>query len=253
MSYMLADFALVERIDILGIPVAKLTPEQARAEVVRLHQDEHPALCVYVNAHSINLAQRDAEYRRSLLDADLVLGDGAGIAIAARAQGDRFPANLNGSDFNPVILEEAAAHGWSVYFLGARPGVAERAAAALKVRIPDLTVVGTNDGYFTDDDAVVQDVQRSGASVVMVAMGNPRQELWLKDHLGGSGARLGVGVGAFFDFSAGEVSRAPEWMNRIGIEWIYRLAQEPKRMWRRYILGNPLFLGRILVARFRHR
>jgi exopolysaccharide biosynthesis WecB/TagA/CpsF family protein len=178
-----------------------------------------------------------------------VLGDGAGIAIAARVQGDRFPANLNGSDFNPVILEEAAARGWPVYFLGARPGVAERAADGLRRRINALDIAGLHDGYFQDNDAVVAAIKASGASVVMVAMGNPRQELWLRDHLDETGARLGVGVGAFFDFSAGQVRRAPAWMNRMGIEWLYRLAQEPARMWRRYIVGNPVFLWRVFVAR----
>ncbi|MEA2476149.1 MAG: hypothetical protein QOC87_348 [Actinomycetota bacterium] len=246
---MLADSAPVECIDVLGVPVARLTLAEAQAAVVRLHDAPGPALCAYVNAHSVNLAHRDEAYRAVLRSADLVLGDGAGIAIAARVQGDRLPANLNGSDFNPVILQEAASRGWPVFLLGARPGVAERAADALRGRIGALDIVGVHDGYFEDDHAIVGGIKASGASVVMVAMGNPRQELWLRDHLAATGVRLGVGVGAFFDFSAGHVRRAPTWMNRMGIEWIYRLTQEPARMWRRYILGNPVFLWRVLVAR----
>lgn len=250
---MLADSAPMESIDVLGIPVAKLTVAGARREIAGLLEAPGPSLCVYVNAHSINLAHADAAYRSVVLGADLVLGDGAGVAIAARIGGDRLPANLNGSDFNPVILEEAAAQGRSVYFLGAKAGVAERAARALCQRIPGLTVAGTHDGYFDDDEAVIAEIKRSEASVLMVALGNPRQELWLHQNLAATGATLGVGVGAFFDFSAGEVSRAPAWMNRAGIEWMYRLAQEPRRLWRRYVVGNPMFLWRVLRRRFARR
>ncbi|MDQ3877683.1 MAG: WecB/TagA/CpsF family glycosyltransferase [Actinomycetota bacterium] len=243
----------METIDVLGIPVAKLTLDQARAQIVGLHDRAEPALCAYVNAHSINLAHSNPEYRQTLLDADLVLADGAGLAIAARVRGDRFPANLNGSDFNPVILEEAARHGWPVFLLGARPGVAERAAGALRARMPGLDICGTHDGYFSDGAAIAREVRSAAPSLVMVAMGNPAQELWLRDYLDESAARVGVGVGAFFDFVAGEVPRAPAWMNRLGVEWVYRLAQEPRRMWRRYILGNPVFLWRVLAARFKRR
>lgn len=243
----------METIDVLGIPVGRLSVDEARAQVVSLHEDPEPSLCVYVNAHSINLAHNDREYRNVLIGADLVLPDGAGVAIAARMQGERFPANLNGSDFNPVILEEAARDGWPTFLLGARQGVAERAAAVLRSRIPGLDICGTHDGYFSDDAAIVQAIRSAGASLLMVAMGNPKQELWLRDHLAATGARLGVGVGAFLDFSAGHVPRAPGWMNRLGIEWLYRLAQEPRRMWRRYIIGNPIFLWRVVTARFKRR
>jgi exopolysaccharide biosynthesis WecB/TagA/CpsF family protein len=183
-----------------------------------------------------------------------VLNDGAGLDIAGRLFGKPFPENLNGSDFNPAILEEAAARGWPVFFLGAKPGVADEAARRLSARIPGLTVVGARDGYFgpEESDEVAREVAATGAGVLMVAMGNPLQETWLSSHLEATGARLGVGVGAFFDFSAGVVPRAPAWMNRLWLEWLYRLLQEPRRMWRRYVLGNPLFLLRVLRARLTH-
>lgn len=235
----------------LGVPVARLTAAAARQEVVRLYERDRPALVAYANAHTLNLASRDSGYRDVLRTADIVLNDGAGLAMAGRIFGRPFPENLNGSDFNPAILEEAAAHGWPVFFLGAKPGVAEEAARRLCMRIPGLVVAGTHDGYFAPSESaeVARSIAETGAGVLMVAMGNPLQETWLNRHLEATGARLGVGVGAFLDFAAGAVPRAPAWMNKLGIEWVYRLAQEPRRMWRRYVLGNPLFLARVLGAR----
>ena len=238
-------------IEVLGLPVTKLTPSEALAQIERIYEHEAPALIAYANAHTLNLCASDPSYRAVLSDAAIVLNDGSGIALAARINGDRFPANLNGSDFNPEILGLAERKGWPVYFLGAKPGVAERAADAMRARYPSLEVVGCRDGYWPPPETpdVVATIKASGATVVMAAMGNPLQEKWLAEHLAATHARLGVGVGAFFDFAAGEVPRAPAWMNRWGIEWVFRLAQEPRRLWRRYVVGNPLFLARVMRAR----
>lgn len=240
-------------IEVLGLPITKLSAEAALAEIERIYQQEAPALVAYANAHTLNLSVADPSYRELLSGAAIVLNDGAGIALAARINGDRFPANLNGSDFNPEILGLAARRGWPVFFLGAKPGVAERAADAMRSRHPSLLIAGCRDGYWAPSETsrVVQTVKDSGATVVMAAMGNPLQEKWLDRHLGAIGARVGIGVGAFFDFAAGEVPRAPAWMNRWGIEWIFRLVQEPKRLWRRYVVGNPLFLARVLKERLK--
>lgn len=242
----------IRSIDLLGVEVASATSAAALAELERLAEHQAPVLVAYVNAHTLNLAAGDPSYEALLKSADLVLNDGIGVSIAARVQGHRFPENLNGSDFNPRILELAAARRWSVFFLGASPGVAEEAARRLKDRIPDLVVAGTKDGFFprTEDSTVAEAIRKSGASVVMVAMGNPLQEMWLRDNLQRSGAKIGVGVGAFFDFSAQNVRRAPAWVNRMGIEWVFRLLQEPRRLWRRYVVGNPVFLFRVLRRRF---
>jgi N-acetylglucosaminyldiphosphoundecaprenol N-acetyl-beta-D-mannosaminyltransferase len=238
-------------IDLLGVPVARLTAAEALHRIESLYEQPTPALVAYVNAHTLNLASRDAGYRAVLNKADIVLNDGSGVAIAARVNGSSFPENLNGSDFNPRIVELAAARGWPVFLLGAGAGVAERAATVLTRRYPGLRIAGTHEGYFPPQQAaeVAEAVRGSGAEVVMVAMGNPLQELWLSRYLDATGARLGIGVGAFFDFTAGVVPRAPAWMNRWGLEWIYRLIREPSRLWRRYLLGNPLFLVRILKNR----
>ena len=238
-------------VEVLGVPIARLDAGAALDEIERLYDSATPELVAYANAHTLNLAYADGAYRDLLRRAGIVLGDGAGVMIAARINRARLPANLNGSDFNPKILQRAAVRGWPTYLLGGRPEVAERAAARWKRELPGLEVVGASDGYFPQNltSEVVGSIKSSGAGLIMVAMGNPLQEQWIDRHLAETGARLGVGVGAFFDFSTGVVPRAPEWMNRAGIEWVYRLAQEPRRMWRRYVLGNPLFLSRVAKER----
>jgi exopolysaccharide biosynthesis WecB/TagA/CpsF family protein len=242
-------------VEVLGVPIARLDADAALGEIERLYEKSTPQLVAYANAHTLNVAYTDRAYRELLRGAGIVLGDGAGVMIGARVNGAPLPANLNGTDFNPRILELAARRHWPAYLLGGRPGVAERAAARWKDELPGLEIAGTAGGYFPSARSadVAAAVRRSGAALVMVAMGNPLQEKWIDAHLGATGARLGIGVGAFFDFSAGVVPRAPAWMNRAGIEWVYRLSREPRRMWRRYVLGNPLFLWRVAKERFAGR
>jgi exopolysaccharide biosynthesis WecB/TagA/CpsF family protein len=238
-------------IEILGIPIACIDASEALTEIERLHRRPSPALIAYINAHSINLATQNASYRDILVGSDLNLNDGSGVALAARIHGRRFKENLNGSDFNGDILRLAARLGWPVYLLGAVEGVADRAADRLRSQIEGLNIVGTHSGYWQESSAadVAVTIRASGADLVMVAMGNPRQEEWLATHLESTGARVGVGVGAFLDFTAGVVPRSPGWMNQFGVEWMWRLLQEPRRLWRRYIVGNPLFLARVLKSR----
>ena len=240
----------VTTIDILRVPIARLTPDEALAQVERLYERDEPAFVAHANAHTINLASDDPDYLDVLRRADLVLNDGKGVMLAARIHGERFPADLNGNFFTPLVLKLAVDKAWSVYFLGAGAGVAERAAELMRHRFPGLLVAGARDGYFETDEEAINAITAARADVVLVGMGNPLQEWWIDRCLDRTGARLAIGVGAFFDFVTGEVPRAPGWMNRIGLEWLYRLFQEPKRMWRRYLVGNPKFVWRNLKERF---
>lgn len=234
---------LVERVWICGIPIMRASADQVLDEVAeRLDRGEHVRLS-YVNAHTLRLAARDARLKDALLSSDLVLNDGIGVELAARMRGEHFPENLNGSDFNARLLELAAERHWSVYLLGAQPGVSETAAERACDTYPGLPIAGTEHGYTDADPAeLAARVEEHHADVLMVGMGNPDQEIWLQDNLERSGARLGVAVGAFLDFTAGRVRRAPAWMNRCGLEWCYRLAQEPRRLAQRYLVGIPVFL-----------
>jgi exopolysaccharide biosynthesis WecB/TagA/CpsF family protein len=236
---------MVPTLPILGVPVSMLTGDHALAMIGSWADDGTCQMLAYVNAHTLNLAVHVDDLRRSLGRSRLVMNDGVGLSLAARMRGERFPENLNGSDFTVRLLQLAASRDWGVFLLGGAPGVAEAAAERLMERIEDLRVVGVCHGFTGEsDELLVQRVRDAQASLLIVALGSPRQEIWLDGNLEATGALVGVGVGAFLDFSAGRVRRAPRWMNALGIEWCFRLLQEPRRLWRRYIVGNPVFLLR---------
>jgi exopolysaccharide biosynthesis WecB/TagA/CpsF family protein len=229
------------------IDFARLDAFDALDRIEELAEADPPAFVVHANVHTVNLAYSDPSYRDVLGKADLVLNDGKGVMIGALILGKRFPQDLNGNFFTPLLLRRAAKRGWSVFFYGARPGVAQRAASDLKRKLPTLKIVGVRDGYPpSGQEEVLQAIRDSGATLLLVGLGNPRQELWLDTYLDKTGARIGVGVGAFFDFQAREVPRAPHWMNHYALEWLYRLALEPRRLWHRYVVGNPAFMWRVL-------
>jgi exopolysaccharide biosynthesis WecB/TagA/CpsF family protein len=242
-------------VGILGIPVARLDRVEALERIERLLRSEHPALIAFANAHTLNVAQSDVAFCSVLRNASLVLNDGIGVKLAGLMLGAGFHENLNGSDLLPEILALAATRGWRVYLLGGRPGVAERASEQMRAAQPRLVICGMHHGYFNAEETqgVLASIRQARTDLLLVAMGNPRQELWLARHLEHTGAALGVGTGAFLDFQAGVVKRAPTWMNRLGVEWIFRLAQEPGRLASRYLLGNPVFLGRVARQAIRAR
>jgi exopolysaccharide biosynthesis WecB/TagA/CpsF family protein len=235
----------------LGVTFSAMTPDEALDAARRLYERDKPAWIALQNAHGLNLGTENVEYRHAVRRADVVFNDGKGVMIGARLKRLRFPADLNGNFLTPLLLAQAGRLGWPVFFYGAKPGVAERAAEAIRHEIPSLNIVGIEHGYTNDREQLLASIRASGAGLLLVGLGNPHQELWLDRYLRDSGAKLGIGVGAFFDFKAGEVKRAPGWLNRIGLEWAHRLFKDPKRMWRRYLLGNPLFLWRVLRERKR--
>lgn len=212
------------------------------------------ARVAFVNAHCVNVAARDDAYRQALETADLLFPDGAGLELAAKLHGARFAANLNGTDLGPELARALAARGLSLFLLGAAPGVAERASAKLQALAPGLRIAGTRDGFegLHDPQAAIAAINASGADMVWMATGVPHQDLWLAQHAAALDARYVMGVGALFDFLSGRVSRAPLWLRRARLEWVWRLVLEPRRMFARYILGNASFLMRALRHRLRH-
>ena len=243
------------KLNVLGVEFTPLTRTQAVDEGERLFDAEDPAWIAVENVHALNLAYNDAEHRASLNRADLMLNDGVGVRLGARILGRRFPEDLHGNVFTPLLLQRAAARGWPVFFLGAAPGIAETAARVLTDRYDGLQVAGTRDGFFKreEDAEVAEKVRASGAKLLLIGMGMPIQEQWLDRNLEATGVRLASTVGAFFDFQAGIVPRAPDWVQRFHVEWVYRLLKEPKRLWRRYVIGNPVFLFRVLRQRLKGR
>jgi len=207
----------------------------------------------FVNADCVNIAAREEGYRRDVEGMDLCLPDGIGVALAARMAGGRLADNLNGTDLFPVLCTGAVRRGKSIYFLGAAPGVAARAADEALHAHPGLRVAGTDNGYMDDEAEVVARINASGADIVLVAMGAPRQEAFIARHSDALEADLCMGVGGLFDFLAGEKPRAPAPLRRIGMEWAWRLAVEPRRLAGRYLLGNPVFLARAARDAWRGR
>lgn len=206
-----------------------------------------PTRVAFVNPDCVNIAFRDADYRRCLGACDWVCADGIGMKIAGSMLGYPICQNINGTDLFPRLCRQLAATGQSVYLLGGRDGVAAATARWATVHAPGLKIAGSAHGYFTDEQepALIAAIRASGADMLLVALGAPRQEKWLETHCAASGAVVGMGVGGLFDYYSGSMPRAPQWMREIGCEWIFRLYQEPGRMWRRYLVGNLVFLFRI--------
>ncbi|WP_417204928.1 sugar transferase [Antarctobacter sp.] len=227
---------------VLGLPLVDGTTDQAIATLMT-----GGARRVYfLNAHCANVRARNSRYAAALDKADMVLPDGIGVELAARMTGKGLTENLNGTDFTPALLRAAAARGQSVFLFGAAPGTAEAAANRLALAIPGLRIAGTRDGFegAADSDAAIDHINGSGADILLVALGVPMQELWIDEHAHRLSPRLVLGVGALFDFLADRVRRAPVTLRRAKMEWLWRLAMEPRRLAGRYVVGNVTFLAR---------
>jgi N-acetylglucosaminyldiphosphoundecaprenol N-acetyl-beta-D-mannosaminyltransferase len=239
------------RISLLGIDVDNVTMDEAIRAILERLDPGGPYQVAFINADCVNIACRHAEYRRVLGRASLAFADGVGLKLAGLALGRPVRDNVNGTDMLPPLCEALAREGKSLYLLGAKPGVADDVRQWMHCRFPEIRVAGCRHGYFTPEEEaeVVRDVARSKADLLLVAFGAPRQELWIDRHLDELGVRVAIGVGGLFDFYSGRIPRAPLWIRRIGMEWLFRMGQEPGRLWRRYLLGNPLFLARVFAAR----
>lgn len=203
----------------------------------------------FINAHCVNQLG-DSTYRAALGRMSYLLPDGSGLSIAARLQGWRFVANLNGTDLVPLLCARLAAARGSVFLLGARPGVAEDAAAQLGARYPGLRVVGAHHGYFApaDEPQIINAINTARPDLLLVGFGVPKQDIWIDQHIDDLDATLVMGIGALLDFTAGRVPRAPVILRWLGLEWCWRLYREPRRLWRRYLIGNAIFLARAAKA-----
>ena len=240
----------------LGIGVDRLSVEGLHAEVACLVR-RRGGLVLNVNAHCLNLCHEDAGLRRFFAGADVVFCDGVGVRLAARMLGGRLPDRITYADWLPRLAALAEERGFSLFFLGARPGVAGEAARRLRQYHPGLKIVGVRHGFFDhgaespENGAVVAEINAAKPDVLLVGLGMPLQERWLMENH----RRLDVGValtgGAVFDYASGGLRRGPRFLTDNGFEWLARLLVEPRRLWRRYVLGNPLFLARVLTQRWR--
>lgn len=237
------------RLRVLGIPVDPVTMEQAMERFDRIRKAAGCSLIATPNSEIVILAGKNAELRRAIEEAELVIPDGIGLVYASRILGQPLKERVTGIDFLERALERLAAAGGSAYFLGGRPGVAEKAAAAMEARYPGLRIAGVRDGYFpdTEEENVIATINAAGADLLCVALGAPKQELFIQRNKERLRAAAAVGVGGSFDVFAGEVKRAPRFYREHGLEWLYRLVQQPVRIRRAAAL--PLFMVRVLLSR----
>ena len=234
-------------VNVLGVGIDSVTMQQAVAIVDGFVRDSKPSLVATANAEMVMLAQQDQELFAILNSAELVLADGAGVVWAARRLAAGVPERVAGYDLTQELLKHAATTGYKVFWLGAAPGVAETAAAKAAAKFPGLNTVGTHDGYFDcDDDKMRRIIRESQADILLCALGVPKQEKWLSQYRDELGAKVLIGVGGTFDVMAGNVKRAPLWMQRAGLEWSYRLLRQPSRIVR--MMALPRFVARVMVA-----
>lgn len=204
----------------------------------------------FLNAHCFNLSLKDSSYYEALAQSDILLNDGMGIKIASAVQGVKIEENMNGTDFIPKVVNYCQLDGVKIFLLGGKPGVAAAAARNWVSEFPNLNICGTCSGYFTNNDQVIQQINDSGAQVLIVGMGVPKQEIWLHENRETLGTvKVAIAGGAILDFAAKIVPRAPKILRKIGLEWIYRLYREPRRLAKRYIVGNVVFLHHIIVKK----
>ncbi len=233
--------------DILGVYIDDLILEEAVDAGTALLEEPGFHYVVTPNPEFILSARKDESFRSVLNQADLALPDGIGVVYAAKILGRPLKGRAPGVDFAQALMARMAQTGKSLYLLGAKPGVAEKAAENLRMAHPGLKICGTHDGYFTEDEPVVEAIRASGADVIFVCLGAPKQELWMEKNGPQTGARLTVGLGGCLDVFAGTVQRAPEGWQKAGLEWLYRLIKEPSRIGRMSRL--PLILVDALGAR----
>lgn len=236
---------------LLDVRIDNLTTDDVLERIDRAIDRRDPLAVGFVNADCLNKACTDPTYRAALARLSLVLPDGIGVRIGASWCDVQVRENVNGTDLFPRLCARLAARGARLFLYGAAPGVAEAVAAWVRQHHPGVEVCGTHDGFTATPHTVASTVHDARPDVLLVALGAPRQERWTTAFGGATGAPVIIGVGGLFDFYSGRIPRAPMWMRELALEWVYRLWQEPGRMWRRYLIGNVVFLVR--MARYRRR
>jgi len=207
----------------------------------------------FVHTDCINIAQRDRDYAEVLERQDYVLPDGAGVKLGAMFKRSKPKENINGTDMFPLLCQQASEFDHGMFFLGSKPGVAERMCAKLLSKYPNFRIAGMQDGYFQPEELnnIIATINSSGARFLLVGLGSPVQEKWLHDHGDLIKVPIRMGVGGLFDFYSGDIPRAPMWMRKNSLEWLFRLIIQPRLRFKRYVVGIPVFIFRLIVDRLK--
>jgi N-acetylglucosaminyldiphosphoundecaprenol N-acetyl-beta-D-mannosaminyltransferase len=234
--------------DICGFPVRPLDQQQLIDVLSNRARNNVQTTVHYLNAHTFNLAHYDSHFRQILTTSDLLYADGISVVLAGKLLGQSLPQRLTAADYFETFCRRCARLRLSLFLLGGDAGVSEKTARVLTERINGLQIKGTHPGYFDENQspAVVEQINDSGADILIVGMGSPRQEKWLDRHEAQLVGPLRWSVGALMDYFADRESRAPRWLCQIGGEWLFRMLYRPGQRWRRYLIGNARFARIIL-------
>ncbi len=246
---------MAENINFLDINFSKMAFSEAVQLLLSFMQTRNGKRVYFVNANSAVIASKSPEFQVALDQADLVLADGSGVLWCSALLKQPLTHNLNGTDLIPAVCREAGAAGLSVYLLGGKPGVAEDVAKKLSKNCPGLVIAGTQHGYFKAEETqnILNQIKEARPHLLLVAFGSPVQEIWIDRHAAQLEGILTAGVGGLFDFMAERVRRAPYPIRKAGMEWAWRLTMEPRRLWRRYLVGNVVFFGLVADAYFNRK
>ena len=237
------------KVDILGVNVDAMTMSESVAQIETYMAGEEPVMIATANAEMIMRGTQDEELRDILNRAAIVTADGAGTVWAARHLGYEMPERVAGYDLAQQLMKNSVRQGQRIYFFGSAPGVAEKAKAKAEQLYPGIQIVGTRDGYFTeaDEPAIIEDIKAKRPHLLLVALGVPKQEKWLAKHQAELGVPVAIGVGGTLDVMAGVMKRAPLWMQKAKLEWLFRSMLQPKRAGR--LLALPKFVLKVHGSR----
>ena len=235
-----------KELSLFGLKIKNTSMKEAVDWITQNSNDNiHTKLGFFINVNSINLSINNYFFSNQLKQADALFVDGSGMRLAAAKAGYRLNGNNNGTDMLPHLCRSAIKNNQSLYLFGAQPTIAAKAAKNLKGQFPGLMIAGVQHGYSNlSDDELIADINKSNCDVLLVAMGSPIQEQWLIDNKDKLQCKTALAVGGLFDFYSGAISRSPMWLRELGMEWVWRLMQEPLKKFNRYVIGTPLFLYR---------
>lgn len=251
--FMTPNYTIVE---ILGVQIRSISLDSFIYMMHEKLSQPDRRIITNVNIHALNLAYENVWFRKFLNTSDWVFCDGFGVALAAWVLSGKTIYRYTPPDWFGLLAQHCAKHGYTLYFLGSLPGIAEKVATKLVQQNPGLKVVGCHDGYFdkdlysNDNQLLINQINKLHPDLLVIGFGMPMQEKWLAENWDILNVKLALPVGAMFDYLAGKTHRAPRWMTDHGLEWLGRLLIEPRRLWKRYLIGIPLFFWRVLLQKF---
>ena len=241
----MADNTSVTRnVTVLGCPISNMSLDDFVSKAEEFISSKSPHYIAMMNVAKLIKMRSDNQLAQSILAADLIGADGVPLVWVSRLFGTPLPGRVNGTDLMYRLLERGSEKRYRIFFFGAKEGVLQRVLQVIRQEYPGVQIAGSQHGYFTpaEEVAIVNNIRLAKPDILLIAFGTPKKELWVKRHLAAMGVPVIHGVGGSFDVLAGAVRRSPLWMQKSGLEWFFRLLQEPGRMWRRYLVTNVFFV-----------